>query len=175
VIRPLRRLRAACTTLLCAGLLLVGVAQGVLAVQPGEMLSDPTLEARARAISTEIRCLVCQNQSIDDSDAPLAQDLRVLVRERLKAGDTDTAVRDFVVSRYGAFVLLRPPLTRETLLLWFGPLVVLLLAIAGIVFSRRRHPPKPIEGLSDDEEARLARLLAEAAPPEAAAPTISRR
>jgi cytochrome c-type biogenesis protein CcmH len=95
------------------------------AVQPDEVLKDPALEQRARRISADLRCLVCQNQSIDDSDAPLARDLRVLVRERLQGGATDEAVRDFVVQRYGEFVLLRPVFGPHTLLLWMAPVVVL--------------------------------------------------
>lgn len=101
-------------------------AAPVRAVEPGEILPDPAMEARARAISAGLRCLVCQNQSIDDSNAPLAKDLRVLVRERLKSGDSDAAVTEFVVARYGQYVLLKPPFNTGTLLLWFGPLVMLL-------------------------------------------------
>jgi cytochrome c-type biogenesis protein CcmH len=103
------------------------------AVQPSEMLKDPVLEARARTISAELRCMVCQNQSIDDSDADLAHDLRVLVRERITAGDTDAQVRQYLVNRYGDYILLQPPLKSSTLLLWLGP-VLLLLAAAGGVF-----------------------------------------
>lgn len=103
------------------------------AVQPDEVLSDPGLEKRARALSGHLRCLVCQNQSIDDSDAPLARDLRVLVRERLKAGESDAAVFDYVVARYGDFVLLKPPFKISTLLLWASPLLLLL---AGIGLAR---------------------------------------
>ena len=117
------------------------------AVEPGEMLKDPALEARARQISQELRCLVCQNQSIDDSNAELARDLRVLVRERLAAGDSDAAVLAFVEARYGEFVLLRPPFKPHTLLLWLTP--VLLLAGTAFVSSAaparagRRAPPAP--------------------------------
>ncbi|MBI3275096.1 MAG: cytochrome c-type biogenesis protein CcmH, partial [Methylocystis sp.] len=96
------------------------------AVEPGEMLADPKLEARARAIASELRCLVCQNQSIDDSDAPLAKDLRAIVREKLQEGASDADVRAFLVSRYGDFMLLRPPVKPETLLLWAAPLLALL-------------------------------------------------
>src|SRR4030081_3205977 len=92
-----------------------------LARQPHEVVKDPALEARARALSQELRCMVCQNQSIDDSDAPLARDLRILVRERLSAGDSDNSVRAFLTTRYGDFILLKPPLKRETVLLWLGP------------------------------------------------------
>lgn len=100
-----------------------------LAVTPDEVLADPGLEARARALSVQLRCLVCQNQSIDDSDAPLARDLRLLVRKRLEAKDSDVAVMDYIVSRYGDFVLLKPPVKSSTLLLWLTPLLVLVGAI----------------------------------------------
>jgi cytochrome c-type biogenesis protein CcmH len=110
------------------------VPVSALAVQPDEILPDAALEHRARVISVGLRCLVCQNQSIDDSDAPLAKDLRVLVRERLKAGDSDQAVMAYIVARYGDFVLLKPPLKPETLLLWLTPLIVVL---AGLWYSWR--------------------------------------
>ncbi len=130
------------------------------AVEPDEILNDQRLEARARALSTELRCLVCQNQSIDDSNAPLARDLRLIVRERLKAGDSDEGVRKFVVARYGTFVLLSPPVERSTLLLWATP--VLLLAFAGWMLGRRSRgavlPEVPPMPLSKDEVARLERL-----------------
>src|SRR5215470_17890082 len=119
--------------------LLAAFAARALAVEPGERLADPALEARARAISKELRCLVCQNESIDDSNAALAHDLRVLLRERLAAGDSDPQVRDFLVRRYGQFVLLRPPIEPATYVLWFGPFAVLVLGAAGIaVYLRRR-------------------------------------
>ncbi|WP_133772316.1 cytochrome c-type biogenesis protein [Enterovirga rhinocerotis] len=133
-------------------------AASALAVQPDEVLPDKALESRARAISAEIRCVVCQNQSIDDSDAPLARDLRVLVRERLKAGDNDAAIRSFIVERYGAFVLLRPPVNAQTLVLWFGPLVILALAAAGVVATRRRRPAPALQPLTAEEELQLAAL-----------------
>ena len=133
------------------------------AVEPNEVLDDPRLEARARDISKDLRCLVCQNQSIDDSDAELAGDLRVLVRERLKAGDTNQQVIDYVVSRYGDFVLLKPPFKLSTYALWLGPAAIVLIgAIAVFVFYRRRSvtsdtmSPTP---LSEAERQRLARLL----------------
>ncbi|MBI5319478.1 MAG: cytochrome c-type biogenesis protein CcmH [Bradyrhizobium sp.] len=118
---------------------LFGIAMGWLvvatvpcsAVLPDEMLQDAALEARARALSQELRCVVCQNQSIDDSNAPLARDLRVLLRERLSTGDSDRQAVDFIVARYGNFVLLRPPLQWNTLLLWIGPLLMLLIACLG--------------------------------------------
>ena len=150
-----------------AWLMLAGVAQ---ALQPGEVLADKGLEARARKISTEIRCLVCQNQSIDDSDAPLAHDLRVLVRDRLRAGDSDAQVRDFLVSRYGAFVLLRPPVNAQTFLLWFGPALVLAGAAAGIFMSRRRWASPNTQSLTAEEEIRLASLLPSHSSPEADEP-----
>jgi cytochrome c-type biogenesis protein CcmH len=131
------------------------------AVQPDEILSDPVLEARARNLSKELRCMVCQNQSIDDSDAPLARDLRVLVRERLVAGDSDAAVLDFLTARYGEFVLLKPRLAPHTAVLWLAPFIVVLLGALGVVaFLRRRRAevaaPAP---LSADEQRRVAELL----------------
>jgi cytochrome c-type biogenesis protein CcmH len=134
----------------------------VLAVEPGETLKDATLEARARALSRELRCMVCQNQSIDDSEAPLAHDLRVLVRERLQAGDTDTQVVDFLVARYGEFVLLNPRLSWHTALLWGLPPAVLLLgmlAIVVVIRRRRTTPPAEAPNLNAAEEARLSDLL----------------
>ena len=145
---------------LLVGIVWFAAAGAALAVQPEELLSDKAKEARARRISSEIRCLVCQNQSIDDSDAPLAHDLRVLVRERLVAGDTDVEVRDFIVRRYGTFVLLRPPLTPETLLLWLAPALVVAGAVLGLVLAaRRRAVPGPAP-LTCEEEMRLAALMA---------------
>jgi cytochrome c-type biogenesis protein CcmH len=134
------------------------------AVQPDEMLSDPALEARARALSKELRCMVCQNESIDDSEAPLAHDLRVLVRERLKDGDSDQQVLDFLVARYGEFVLLKPPLSWHTAALWGLPPVALLVGAIVIFFDirRRRGLAAEIEQksrLSPAEEAKLAELL----------------
>lgn len=135
------------------------------AVQPDEMLKDPALEHQAREISAELRCLVCQNQSIDDSDAPLARDLRLLVRERLQAGDTHRDVIDFVVARYGEFILLRPRLSAKTYLLWIAPLLLL---AGGIVLVLRlfRHDGEgasvgepSAETLSDDEQLRLRDIL----------------
>jgi cytochrome c-type biogenesis protein CcmH len=133
------------------------------AVLPDEMLSDPALEARARALSKELRCMVCQNQSIDDSAAPLARDLRILVRERLTAGDSDQQVLDFLVARYGEFVLLKPPFNWHTALLWLIPPGALIGgALALFLIGRNRaRPAKPGEDerLTQAEEARLARLL----------------
>jgi cytochrome c-type biogenesis protein CcmH len=128
------------------------------AVQPGEALSDPALEARARVLSAELRCMVCQNQSIDLSDAELAHDLRVLVRERLTAGDSDEEVLDYVVSRYGEFVLLKPRLSLRNALLWGTPVLLLLGGIALLVVSQRSHRPAAPK-LSDEETAELDRIL----------------
>lgn len=129
------------------------------AVLPNEMLADPALEARARALSQLIRCLVCQNESIDTSNAELAHELRLLVRERLTAGDSDQEVLDYLVARYGDFVLLRPRMTPENYLLWFGPGALLLFGLGGLAVYFRRRRPEAQAGLSAEEEARLARLL----------------
>lgn len=133
------------------------------AVQPDEVLDDPALEARARALSAGLRCLVCQNQSIDDSDAPLAKDLRVLVRERLKAGDSDEEIIDFVVSRYGEFVLLKPRFSPHTWLLWLATPLVLLAALGVIIFSyrRRKSATDRLKPLTANEKRRLKRLVGE--------------
>lgn len=133
-----------------------------LAVQPDEVLDDLVLEERARDLSSEIRCLVCQNESIDESNAQLARDLRILVRERLVAGDTDQQVLDFLVARYGDYVLLRPPVKGTTVLLWFGPVIVLLLAGGIIVMRTRSSRARSTSGpmaLSEDEQARVEALL----------------
>src|SRR5262249_52877038 len=130
-------------------------------VQPDEMLPDPKLEARARALSRQLRCMVCQNQSIDDSDAPLARDLRILVRERVRAGDSDPNVLDFLVARYGEFVLLRPRFEWRTALLWATPLLILLGGgLSLLVLARRRLRSDEPSRLSADEEAKVARLTA---------------
>ena len=133
------------------------------AVEPGEMLSDPALEARARALSKELRCMVCQNESIDDSGAPLAHDLRVLVRDRITAGDSDAQVLDFLVARYGEFVLLKPRLSWHTVALWGLPPTVLLVgAVVILVDLRRRRSGQTAAeqaNLTAAEEARLAELL----------------
>ncbi len=157
---PLRQSFAAVLLSCAIGLMALGPAG---AVQPDEILQDQALEARARALSEGLRCLVCQNQSIDDSNAPLAKDLRVLVRERLKAGDSDEEIIDFVVARYGEFVLLKPRFTPHNWILWFATPLMLLLAFAGIVFAYRRRAavaekPKP---LTVNEKRRLKRLLDE--------------
>jgi cytochrome c-type biogenesis protein CcmH len=129
------------------------------AVEPGEKLSDPALEARAREISKELRCLVCQNESIDDSGAELAHDLRVLVRERLVAGDSDPEVVAYLQRRYGDFVLLKPPVSPRTWLLWFGPIAILLLAGGGMLLLGRRRTRSAPAPLSDEERRRLAKLM----------------
>jgi cytochrome c-type biogenesis protein CcmH len=134
------------------------------AVQPDEVLSDATLEARARTLSKELRCMVCQNQSIDDSDAPLARDLRVLVRERLQAGDSDRQVIDFLVARYGEFVLLRPRLSAHTAVLWLGPAAIVLIGACGLWWAMRRQGDASARAaetakLSPEEEARLSELM----------------
>jgi cytochrome c-type biogenesis protein CcmH len=132
------------------------------AVEPAERLTDPALEARARALSQELRCLVCQNQSIDESNADLAHDLRVLLRQRLAAGDTDRQVLDYVVARYGVFVLLDPPFAPATYLLWLTPPVLVLGAgIFLLLRARRRRPDPELPALSDEERARAALLLGE--------------
>ncbi|CAH1652706.1 Cytochrome c-type biogenesis protein CcmH [Hyphomicrobiales bacterium] len=147
--------------LLASGIALL-MAAGAQAVQPDEVLKNPALEQRARAISGGLRCLVCQNQSIDDSDAPLARDLRLLVRERLVAGDSDKAVVDFVVARYGDFVLLRPPVNAHTILLWAAPFLVLLTGAAFVWRRSRRarvEEQAPVSPLTDEERSRVDQLL----------------
>ena len=143
---------------LAAGIFTVALGQAH-AVQPDEVLGDPALEARARAISQGLRCLVCQNQSIDDSEAPLAKDLRLLVRERLKAGDSDQQVVDFIVARYGEFVLLKPRLSPETVLLWFATPVVFAAALLLIWLAHRRRREGAPAPLSAGEKRQLKRLL----------------
>lgn len=130
------------------------------AVTPDEMLKDPALETRARELSRELRCMVCQNQSIDDSEAPLAKDLRVLVRERLTQGDSNQQVLDFLVARYGEFVLLRPPFEWHTLLLWGLPPTVLLGGMAALLMMARRRKTvtTAVPGLSEAEQTRLSTL-----------------
>ena len=137
--------------------LLASLAGPALAVQPDEVMKDPALETRARALSSELRCLVCQNELIDDSEAPLARDIRVLIRERIGKGESNDAVRAYLVSRYGDFILLKPPFKPETLLLWLSPVLTLGLGVAAALYARRRAP-RATPGLSADEEARLAAL-----------------
>ena len=141
-------------------LLLVPTSHAV-AVQPDEILKDPAQEARARVLSKQLRCMVCQNQSIDDSDAPLARDLRILVRERLQAGDNDRQVLDFLVARYGEFVLLKPRLTWHTALLWLAPILILLAGLVAIASAlrRRRAAPAAAAPLAREEERRLKEIL----------------
>ena len=140
------------------------------AVQPDEIMADPAKEARARDLSRELRCMVCQNQSIDDSEAPLARDLRLLVRERMAAGDSDAQVIDFLVARYGEFVLLKPRFERQTLALWLVPPFVLVGGALALWLHRSRRSKGEVEAanrpLNADEEARLAALIASDAPAE---------
>jgi cytochrome c-type biogenesis protein CcmH len=150
----------ACAVLVPA-LLLVALAGPARAVQPDEMLPDPVLEARAREISRELRCLVCRNESIDDSNADLARDLRLIVRERLVAGDTDAEVKQFLVDRYGEFVLLRPAFTAANAALWLAGPVAFLLGLAVAVVYLRRRRPAAARALTPDEQAKLERALRE--------------
>jgi cytochrome c-type biogenesis protein CcmH len=137
--------------------LVASLAGPALAVQPDEVMKDPALETRARALSGELRCLVCQNESIDDSEAPLARDIRVLIRERIGKGESNDAVRAYLVSRYGDFILLKPPFKPETLLLWLSPVLTLGLGVTAALYARRRAP-SATPALSAEEEARLAAL-----------------
>ncbi len=143
-------------------LLMMVLAAPVFAAQPDEMLSDPAMEERARDISADLRCLVCQNQSIDDSDAPLARDLRILVRERLLAGDTNQEAVAYIVDRYGDYVLLKPPFNVQTLLLWAAPLGALVIGTAIVVVFMRRRSSAPVavsEALTQEEQDRLKDLM----------------
>jgi cytochrome c-type biogenesis protein CcmH len=144
-------------------LIMVLVGPHAWAVEPDEVLANPALEARARTISKELRCMVCQNESIDESEAPLAHDLRVLVRQRIMAGDSDAQIVNFLVSRYGEFILLKPPLAWNTIALWGAPPALLLLgAVMIVVVERRRRatrPPLDSAGLTGAEQARLAEIL----------------
>ncbi len=136
------------------------VAGSALALRPDEMLSNPKLEQRARAIGKELRCLVCQNKSIDNSNADLAHDLRVLVRQRVLAGDSDEQVKQYVVARYGNYVLLKPPFDAETYLLWFGPLILLLGGVgAATLYYRRSANSAEVLPLSAEESRRVADLI----------------
>jgi cytochrome c-type biogenesis protein CcmH len=151
----MRRLACALALLTFAGI------SAAYAVQPDEMLADPKLEARARALSAELRCMVCQNQSIDDSDAPLAHDIRVLVRERLSKGDSEQAIKDFLVSRYGEFVLLKPPLQGNTLLLWGAPPILVLIGAGSLLLAIRRRKGALLTStpLSAAEQREVATLM----------------
>jgi cytochrome c-type biogenesis protein CcmH len=148
--------------ILITALLLAAQSAGLaVAVEPDEMLQDPVLEQRARDISQNLRCLVCQNQSIDDSNADLARNLRIIVRERLVAGDSDEAVLQYVVDRYGDYVLLRPPLKPTTYALWYGPLAILLIGVAGLAVALKRRRAAPdAPALTATEQARIRELLA---------------
>jgi cytochrome c-type biogenesis protein CcmH len=156
-----RGLRGVAWAVILAALLSLLAPPAVKAVEPDEVLQDAKLELRARHISEGLRCLVCQNQSIDDSEAPLAKDLRLLVRERLKAGDTDQQIEDFVVARYGEFVLLKPRFAPHTLVLWFATPALFLAALLIVVLAHRRRSAAAERdvSLSPAEEARLDRLL----------------
>ena len=146
-------------------ILLSLMASTALAVEPDEILTDLAMEGRAREISKELRCLVCQNQSIDDSDAPLARDLRILVRERLLAGDTDEETVSFIVDRYGDFVLLRPPFKASTLILWIGPALILISGIIGVGIWHRRRSSQAVTAvvapLTVEEQDRLDGLMSQ--------------
>lgn len=154
----LRRLSGSLRLWLCLAAFLTPLS--AFAVNPDEVLPDPALEARARTISSELRCMVCQNQSIDDSNADLARDLRLLVRKRLGDGDTDQQVLDYVVSRYGEFVLLKPRFTEKTLILWGAPITLFVLGgFALAVYARRRAGKPTGKPLSAEEEAQLKEIL----------------
>ncbi len=140
-------------------LLLIVAATPLLAVEPDEILKDPRLEERARTLSSELRCLVCQNQSIDDSHAPLARDLRVLVRQKLVSGDSDDTIRAFLVERYGEFILLKPRFSFDTLVLWMSPFALLLLGSWMLLRTSRRSILAKVEVLDRAEQARLDELL----------------
>jgi cytochrome c-type biogenesis protein CcmH len=164
----MRRILAAAFLIAAIGLV-IGLAPA-RAVLPDEVMGDPVKEARARDLSRELRCMVCQNQSIDDSEAPLARDLRLLVRERIAAGDSDGQVIDFLVARYGEFVLLKPRFERRTLVLWLVPPLVLVGGALALWLHMRRRPGSDAElasrPLSADEQVRLAALISGDAPPE---------
>jgi len=150
---------------LVAAVLSLAILSPAVALGPDEVLSDPALEARARSLSKELRCMVCQNQSVDDSDAPLARDLRILVRERLQAGESDQQVINFLVARYGEFVLLRPRFSWHTALLWLAPAAVLLIGACGVLVLARRYRASSErataerEKLTPAEAARLSEIL----------------
>jgi cytochrome c-type biogenesis protein CcmH len=149
-------------TKILALLALILLAPAAFAVEPSERLADPALEARARTLSEQLRCLVCQNETIDESGAPLAHDLRVLLRERIAAGDSDAQAVKYLTDRYGDFVLLKPPVVPATYVLWFGPIAVLLLAGGGaLLYLRRRRAATPVPPLSAAEQRRIERLLEE--------------
>ncbi len=162
-----QHLTALCAVLALAVMVMLA-PQPALAVNPDEMLKDPKLEERAREISAELRCLVCQNQSIDDSDAPLARDLRILVRERITKGDTNTEAKEFLVSRYGEFVLLKPTFTSKNWFLWlFGPLVLIagLMVVHRLYGKNKQMRAKAVANnsveLSEEEQAKLKKILSD--------------
>jgi cytochrome c-type biogenesis protein CcmH len=148
---------------LLAILAMVSLSSVAHAVEPDEVLKDPAQEARAREITRELKCVVCQNQSVDDSDAPLAKDIRVLVRERIVAGETDDAVREYIVQRYGQRVLLRPPLAIDTALIWIGPFALFVIALGtALLFLRRgRGDALQSQPLTPEEQSRLDARLQE--------------
>ena len=136
------------------------IASPARAVNPNEMLSDPALEARARALSEDLRCVVCRNQNIDSSNASIARDMRLVLRERLSAGDTDEEAVRYIVNRFGDYVLLKPPLRASTYLLWASPVLLLIITVAGFALLWRRRPePVPAQDLSPEDEALLADLM----------------
>lgn len=147
--------------LLPAIMLALVIAGPAYAVEPSEKLANPVLEARARQVSQGLRCLVCQNESIDESHADLAHDVRVLLRERITAGDTDAQATAYIVSRYGEFVLLEPPMKRSTYLLWFSPLLLLGAAAAAVALAARTKTAPPAPPLDAAERQRLAQLMQE--------------
>lgn len=143
----------------CVALTLTATAPGALAVQPDEILEDASLEARARLVSKEVRCLVCRNESIDDSNASLARDLRLLVRERILAGDTNAEVKDYLVDRYGEFVLLKPTFSAANAALWLaGPFIFVIGLIMALRFMRTQRPAAP-QSLSAEEQAEVDRIM----------------
>ncbi|WP_417819299.1 cytochrome c-type biogenesis protein CcmH [Terasakiella sp.] len=139
----------------------------VSAVEPDEIMQDPALEARAREVSQDLRCVVCQNQSIDDSNSGIAKKMRILVRDRIAHGDSNQEVKDYLVSRYGDFVLLKPPMNAKTMVLWFGPALMIVIGLVGIVFYYRRRSAQAAQGkgiavpLTAQEQARLDALMKE--------------
>jgi cytochrome c-type biogenesis protein CcmH len=144
-------MRISSKAIICLILVMLGAVSNARAVMPDEVLKDPSLEIRAREISQDLRCLVCQNQSIDDSNAPLAKDLRVIVRERLTAGDSNQQVFDYVVARYGNYVLLNPPLQGDTFLLWASPFIMLIIALTcAVVYLKRKPQLEVTDGIEPD-------------------------
>ena len=147
------------TRALAVAAVLLGIAHAAFAVEPSEMLANPALEARAEAIGKQLRCQVCQNESIEESGADLAHDLRVIIRERLKEGDSDAQAIKYVTDRYGDFVLLKPPVEPATYLLWFSPFVILAVGAVGAWLYLRRRPAPPDEPLDLNQRRQLERLL----------------